>query len=284
MALGLPHMGRIWQGPTLKWADLRNNNNNNNLALIKCTSLPAVQRCFGEKFFFFHLLLEHLVSGKLWITSKDFWLFVPSYPAWPVWLCVVISTDYNLSLKGSAPGTEQKSWWKLLHCVSWRQIRMSSSMHLERKYFFKKLFNFKPFIYYLCVCVFVTCVLVLVEARGRCCIPQSYRWLWVSLHPRPIWVLGTEPRSLQQQQVLLTTELSCQPLIAQVWRSEDNSPSCFLWVLGLSSCPQACSAVLLPSQSSHVLQPHVYSLVTSGTFSVHQSFCIIWNQISIFVK
>lgn len=137
MALGLPQMGKIWQGPTLKRADLINNNNNNNLVLIKCTSLPAVQRCFREKFFFFHLLLEHLVSGKLWITSKDFWLFVPSYPAWPVWLCVVISTDYNLSLKGSAPGTEQKSWWKLLHCVSWRQIRMSSSMHLERKYFFK---------------------------------------------------------------------------------------------------------------------------------------------------
>lgn len=120
--------------------------------------------------------------------------------------------------------------------------------------------------------MFVTCVLVLVEARGRCRIPQSYRWLWVFLHPCLIWVLGTEPRSLQQQQVLLTAVLFCQPLIAQVWRSEDNSPSYLLWVLGLSSCLQACSAVLPPSQSSHMLQPHVYSLVTSRTFSVHQSF------------
>lgn len=193
-----------------------------------------------------------------------------------MWLCVVISTDYNLSLKGLAPGTEQKSWWKLPHCVSWRANTNIKQRAFGKKILFKKLFNFKPFFFYSCVCVFVTCVLVPVQARRRCRIPQSYRWLWASLHPCPIWVLGTEPRSLQQQQVLLTTELSCQPLIAQVWRSEDNFPSYLLWVLGFSSGLQACSAVFLPSQSSHVFQPHVYSLVTSGTFSVHhQSFCII---------
>lgn len=52
------------------------------------TEIFTVQRCLEGKVV--HLLLEHHVKGKLWVTSKDF--FPPSYPARPLWMCAVIST------------------------------------------------------------------------------------------------------------------------------------------------------------------------------------------------
>lgn len=72
-----------------------------------------------------------------------------------MWLCVVISTDYNQSLKDSAPRTEQEI---LVEATTLCELKGKHEYHQHafgKKILFKKLFNFKPFIFYSCVCVSV---------------------------------------------------------------------------------------------------------------------------------